>query len=216
MKWIVLPRRLHSVPWSCASGTDSHFFTDCFLQLLQPTCPDSHYLHRIWVRRPTREVASDFGRDLERLSSRAREVQRFKSISWWFVFYENYLAIKTIFHIFHMYRWYFGHLICIELVCEVISGFPMCSHGGVKIQQMQGNVVCSGLFAQHGHSPGLSLVAFHLGFALTFTSILLLFGFRSSHVVTCSVIRVQSFRFSLQRADGSAGEREGALKNWIE
>ena len=35
----------------------------------------------------------------------------------------------------------------------------MCSHG-VKIQQMQGNVVCSGLFAQHGHSPGLSLVAF--------------------------------------------------------
>ena len=80
--------------------------------------PLPYYLHRIWVRRPTREVASDFGRDLERLSSRAREVQRFKSISWygdlmWFVFYENYLAIKTIFHIFHMYRWYFGHLICI-------------------------------------------------------------------------------------------------------
>lgn len=57
---------------------------------------------RLWPRPGTAEQPCAWGAALQ-----------VDFLVWWFVFYENYLAIKTIFHIFHMYRWYFGHLICI-------------------------------------------------------------------------------------------------------
>lgn len=73
--------------------------------------PLPYYLHRIWVRRPTREVASDFGRDLERLSSRAREVQRFKSISW----YGDLYFMKIIW----LLKLYFIYFICIVDILDI-------------------------------------------------------------------------------------------------